>query len=68
MLEYSNFLNIQPLFQLSCAYIASMFKGKNFDSVKKELGLESEVYTPQDDDEILEKFPWILEETENKLK
>ena len=59
MIEYSNFLNLPAIFELSCASVAAHFKGKNFDNIKKEFGLEDETYTPEDEEELQKRFPWI---------
>ncbi len=52
MLSFANFLNITALFELCCAAFAAQFKGKNFDQVKKEFGLEGETYTPEEEEEL----------------
>ena len=31
LINYSNFLDIPPIFELACAAIGAHFKGKNFD-------------------------------------
>ena len=50
MIEVSNFLNIPAIFELSCASIAATFKGKNFEQVKKDFGLEDENFTPEEEE------------------
>lgn len=52
MIEHSNFLDIPALFELSCAAIGAMFKGKNFEQVKKDFGLEDETFTPEEEEEL----------------
>lgn len=52
MINYSNFLDIPPIFELACAAIGAQFKGKSFDQVKKDFGLEDESYTPEEDEEL----------------
>jgi hypothetical protein len=35
------------MFELMCAAIAVQFRGKQFESLKKELGIENVAYTPE---------------------
>ena len=44
------------------------FKGKNFDAIKKEFGLEHETFTPESEKEMLDKFPWILDDFNKKFE
>jgi hypothetical protein len=67
MLSFANFLNISPLFELCCACIAAQFKGKNFDQAKKEFGLEDETYTPEEEEELQQRFPWVINEVVKKI-
>lgn len=53
-------MNISSMFELSCAFIASQFKGKSFEQVKKDYGLDDETYTPEEEEELMNKFPWIV--------
>jgi hypothetical protein len=62
MIEAANFLNINALFELACASVAAIFKGKNYENIKKDLGIEEEAYTPEEEDEMQQRFPWILNE------
>ena len=39
LLHACNFLNVPALFELCCATIASMFKGQDFEKVKKQQGI-----------------------------
>lgn len=68
MVEVTNFLNIPTLFELTCAQIACKYKGKSFDSIKKDFGLENEAFTPEEDDALIEEYPWIIDETHRKMK
>ncbi len=68
LLQAANYLNIPALFEVCCARIALEFRGKNFDSVKKDFGLESVNYTPEDDDMMLKEFSWILNEAHKKAE
>ncbi len=58
MIEYSNFLNVSAIFELCCASLGAMFKGRSFEQVKKEFNIEEE-YTPEDEEELQRRFPWI---------
>ncbi len=42
MIVVTNFLNISAIFELACAYLASQFRDKSFDQVKKDYNLENE--------------------------
>ena len=44
---------MSSLFELCCANIAAHFRGKNFETVKKEFGLEHVQYTPEDDEKMM---------------
>ena len=68
MIEYSNFLNIPALFELSCAAMGCLFKGKSFEQVKKDFALDNENFTPEDDENLIKEYPWIIDETHRKLK
>lgn len=48
--------------------VAADFKAKEFDEIKKQYGLQDVEYTPADEEEILKEFPWIIEESENRIK
>ena len=63
-----NFINCPALFELCCAVIAADFKGKDFEEIKKQYGLDDVEYTPEDEEEIMKEYPWIMEETEARIK
>jgi hypothetical protein len=48
--------------------VAAEFKAKEFEDIKKEYGLYDVEYTPADEEEIMKEHPWILEESENRIK
>ena len=48
--------------------IASELKGKDFNEMKRRYGLDDVNYTPAEEEEILKQYPWILAETEEKIK
>ena len=68
LLEAMNFLDSKALFELCCATIAADFKGKEFEEIKKQYGLDDVEYTPEDEEEIMREYPWIMEETEARIK
>ena len=68
LLEAANYLNCPALFELCCAVIAADFKGKDFEELKKEYGLYDVEYTPEDEEEIMKEYPWILEESEARIQ
>jgi len=63
-----NFINCPALFELCCAVIGAEFKGKDFEEIKKQYGLDDVEYTPEDEEEIMKEYPWIMEETEARIK
>lgn len=67
MIEFSNFLNTPAIFELCCASLAAMFKGKSFEQIKKDFLIEEE-YTPEDEEELQRRFPWIQNEVTTSLK
>lgn len=67
-MQAANFLNIPALFELCCAIIASEFKGKNFDDVKSKFKLDDVVYTPEDEEKMKAENPWLITETDEKIK
>ena len=66
LLQATNYLNMNSLFELCCASVGASFRGKNFDTVKKEFGLEQVQYTPEDDEKMMATHPWILQESVHK--
>ena len=71
LLMATNYLNIPALFELCCASMAAMLKNKQFNKLKKELGtnlaerlhhLELPRYTAAQDEELMQQYPWILED------
>ena len=68
LLQAANYLNIPALFEVCCARIGADFRGKSFDSVKKDFGLESVTYTPEDEEQMIKEFGWILNEAHKKVE
>ena len=64
----ANYFDVPSVYELCCATIASQFKGKDFNQVKNEFGLNDVVYTPQSEEQIKKDYPWIIAETEQKIK
>ena len=54
LLQAANYLNMNSLFELCCASIATNFRGKSFEIVKKDFGLENVQYTNEDDERMME--------------
>lgn len=53
----ANFLDIDPLTELSCAKIASMIKGKSVEEIRKKFGIEND-FTPEEEAQIREENKW----------
>ena len=68
LIQAANYMNIPAIFELACAMIASELKGKDFNEMKRRYGLDDVNYTPAEEEEILKQYPWILAETEEKIK
>lgn len=56
----ANFMEIQPLLDLSCATIAAMAKGKTPTQLKELFRIESELktFTPEEEAQIREQNKW----------
>ncbi len=68
LLEAANYFDVPSVYELCCAMIASKFKGKEFNQIKNEFGLNDVVYTPESEEQIKRDFPWIIAETDQKIK
>ena len=53
----SNFLDIDPLIELSCAKLASQIKGKSAEEIRKKFGIEND-FTPEEEAQIREENKW----------
>lgn len=53
----ANFLDIDPLTELSCAKIASMIKGTSVEDIRKKFGIEND-FTPEEEAQIREENKW----------
>ena len=66
LLQSANYLNVPAVFELACARIGAIFKGRNLEEVKKLFGLEGVKFTPEDEAQMLKEYPWILESLERE--
>ena len=65
LLLAANYLNVPALIELCCATLASIYKCQEFNKIKKEIdqvGLEGIKYTHEEDQELMEKYSWVLED------
>ena len=67
LLMAANYFIIPAIFELCCATIAAFFKGKDFDKIKGEFGLQDVTYTPEDEEKLKAEYPWIQEQAEKKI-
>ena len=67
LLMAANYFNIPAIFELCCASIAAFFKGKDFDKIKGDFGLQDVTYTPEDEEKLKAEYPWIQEQAEKKI-
>lgn len=63
----ANYFDIPAIFELCCAKIASFFKGKDFEKIKGDFGLQDVTYTPEDEEKLKQEYPWIMEQAEKKI-
>ena len=68
MIQATNYMNVPALFELCCAMVASMYKGRDFNEIKKNYGLEDVEFTKDDEEEILRQYPWITKDTQEKIE
>jgi len=59
MLLAANYMDVKTLLELICAKVASMMKGKTAPQIRKAFGIREE-FTPDEYEEIKEKFPELL--------
>lgn len=67
LLMAANYFNIPAIFELCCASIAAFFKGKDFEKIKGDFGLQDVTYTPEDEEKLKAEYPWIMEQAEKKI-
>jgi len=67
LLMAANYFDIPAIFELCCACIASFFKGKDFEKIKADFGLQDVTYTPEDEEKLKQEYPWIMEQAEKKI-
>lgn len=53
----ANFLDIDPLTELSCAKLASLMKGKSVEDIRKQFGIEND-FSPEEEAQIREENKW----------
>lgn len=53
----ANYLDIDPLTELSCAKIASLIKGKSVEEIRKKFSIEND-FTPEEENQIKEENKW----------
>lgn len=53
----ANYLDIDPLTELSCAKLASLIKGKTAEEIRKKFGIEND-FTPEEEAQIREENKW----------
>jgi len=53
----ANYLDIDPLTELSCAKLASMIKGKSAEEIRKKFGIEND-FTPEEEAQIRDENKW----------
>lgn len=53
----ANYLDIDPLTELSCAKLASQIKGKTAEEIRKKFGIEND-FTPEEEAQIREENKW----------
>ena len=56
----ANYLNINPLLELSCAKVASLIKNKTIPEIRKFFSIEND-FTPEEEAQIMEENKWAEE-------
>ena len=56
----ANYMDIQPLLDLTCAKIASMIKDKTADEIRETFSIEND-FTPEEEEAIREEYKWCEE-------
>ena len=56
----SNYLDIKPLLELSCAKVASLIKNKSIPEIRKFFNIEND-FTPEEEQQIMEENKWAEE-------
>ena len=67
LLMAANYFDVSAVFELCCASIAAFFKGKDFEKIKGDFGLQDVTYTPEDEEKLKQEYPWIMEQAEKKI-
>jgi S-phase kinase-associated protein 1 len=60
MVLAANYMNIQPLLDLSCATIAGLIKGKTPDEIRKVFNIVKD-FTPEEEAQVREENKWCEE-------
>jgi len=56
----ANYLDIKPLLDLGCAYVASMIKGKTPEQIRQMFNIEND-FTPEEEAQIKQENKWAEE-------
>lgn len=59
-----NYLDIKSILDLCLGYIATQFKGKDVEEIRREYRIEQE-FTLEVEEQLKEEYPWALEESED---
>ena len=57
----SNYMDIKPLLELSCAAVAAMIKGKTPAEVRKTFDIQEGDFTPEEEHRVREENRWCEE-------
>ena len=60
ILSAANYLNINPLLQLTCAAVAARIKGKTTEEIRQTLHITND-FTPEEEQQIIEENQWCME-------
>ena len=53
----SNYLDIKPLLELSCAKVATLIKNKSIQEIRKFFNIEND-FSPEEEQQIMEENKW----------
>jgi S-phase kinase-associated protein 1 len=59
-------MDIKSLLDICCAQVASQFKGKAIEELKKQFSIEED-FTPEEEERLKLEHPWAMEGDEQRL-
>lgn len=57
----ANYLNVKPLLELACAWVASQMRGKTTEQIRERFGIVND-FTPEEEQTMRENNKWVGEQ------